>query len=289
MADSPGGGLNERDKIRIKGERPRGILNVTSEEAMQAAVRYWPSAALAPFVEHYWIVRWDLESPQVAETMPQPVVHMVLEAGSSELVGVLRTRFTRELVGSGRVVGTRFRAGGFRPFVTAPIATLTDRRLPLAEVLGPRARDLEREALRSDDDLESIACIEAFLSNFSPVADDSLQLVGRIVSRIADDRGVTKVEQLEREFHASPRQLQRLFRENVGVGPKWVIQRYRLLEAADRVADGKVVDWACLALDLGFADQAHFIRDFKKLVGCAPAAYARRLERPGRGGEPRSP
>ena len=40
------------------------------------------------------------------------------------------------------------------------------------------------------------------------------------------------------------------------------------------------VDWASLALDLGFADQAHFIRDFKKLVGCAPAAYARRLERP---------
>src|SRR5262245_42186740 len=67
VADSPGGGLNERDKVRIKGERPRGILNVTSEEAMQAAVRYWPSAALAPFVEHYWIVRWDLESPQVAE------------------------------------------------------------------------------------------------------------------------------------------------------------------------------------------------------------------------------
>ena len=279
MAHSGEAGLKERDKVRIKVERPRGILNVTPEEAQRAATRYWPSAALAPFVEHYWIVRWDLAQPQVAETMPQPVVHMVLEVGKSEVVGVMRTRFTRELQGRGRVVGTRFRPGGFRAFLTAPVATLTSRRVAVTEVLGSRARDLEREALRSDDDLESIAVIEAMLLGCGPIADASLELVGRIHGRIADDRRIARVEQLEREFHSSARQLQRLFSEYVGVGPKWMIQRYRLLDAADRVAAGKVVDWASLALDLGFADQAHFIRDFKKLVGCAPAAYARRLER----------
>lgn len=73
----------------------------------------------------------------------------------------------------------------------------------------------------------------------------------------------------------SLRQLQRLFREYVGVSPKWVIQRYRLLDAAERVAAGTTIDWADLSLDLGYADQAHFIRDFKKLVGRSPAEYAR--------------
>jgi AraC-like DNA-binding protein len=75
------------------------------------------------------------------------------------------------------------------------------------------------------------------------------------------------------------RQLQRLFKEYVGVSPKWVIQRYRLLDAAERVAAGTIVNWADLALELGYADQAHFIRDFKGLVGRSPAEYARRLER----------
>jgi AraC-like DNA-binding protein len=72
----------------------------------------------------------------------------------------------------------------------------------------------------------------------------------------------------------SLRQLQRLFSEYVGVTPKWVIHRYRLLEAAERIATGTVIHWADLAFELGYADQAHFIRDFKRLVGRSPAHYA---------------
>ena len=62
----------------------------------------------------------------------------------------------------------------------------------------------------------------------------------------------------------------------MGVSPKWLIQRYRLLEATERLAEGTVVDWADLALDLGYADQAHFIRDFRSMVGRTPAEYGRR-------------
>jgi AraC-like DNA-binding protein len=56
-----------------------------------------------------------------------------------------------------------------------------------------------------------------------------------------------------------------------------VIQRYRLVDAAERVATGTVIHWADLAVELGYADQAHFIRDFKKLVGRSPADYARSI------------
>ena len=74
--------------------------------------------------------------------------------------------------------------------------------------------------------------------------------------------------------------LQRIFSQYVGVGPKWVIKRYRLQEAADQVADGEVVNWAKLALDLGYFDQAHFIKDFKSIVGKAPAEYTQELITP---------
>ena len=63
----------------------------------------------------------------------------------------------------------------------------------------------------------------------------------------------------------------------MGVGPKWVIQRYRLHEAVARVQAGRPVAWAALAQDLGYFDQAHFIRDFKAMVGQTPQAYARTL------------
>ena len=72
----------------------------------------------------------------------------------------------------------------------------------------------------------------------------------------------------------SPRSLQRLFREYVGVTPKWVLQRVRLHEAAERMADGDSDCAAALALDLGYFDQAHFIKDFKAIVGRSPSEYA---------------
>lgn len=78
-------------------------------------------------------------------------------------------------------------------------------------------------------------------------------------------------------FRVSKRTLQRIFSQYVGVGPKWVIKRYRLHEAADQLAGGNVVDWPRLALDLGYFDQAHFIKDFKAMVGRTPTEYARNL------------
>lgn len=274
--------MNERDKVRVKHEKPRGILHVRVKDTMDGLARYWPSRDLAPFVEHYWIVRWDVTAPRLAETVPHPSIHMVLESSSrSEIVGVMRTRFSRVLEGRGRVVGTKFRPGAFRAFVRQPVSAFTDRRPSVREVFGVGARDLGKQVLDHDDDRAGIEVIESFLRAFQPVPDEAMTLAGRVAARIADDRNITRVDQLVREFDTSLRQLQRLFSEYVGVSPKWVIQRYRLLDAAERVALGRIVDWADLALDLGYADQAHFIRDFKKLVGRSPASYAKSLEREG--------
>jgi AraC-like DNA-binding protein len=74
------------------------------------------------------------------------------------------------------------------------------------------------------------------------------------------------------------RRLQRLFADYVGVSPKWVMRRARLHEAALRVeADGPAsVNWAVLAADLGYADQAHLARDFTATLGVSPSRYAAR-------------
>jgi AraC-like DNA-binding protein len=58
----------------------------------------------------------------------------------------------------------------------------------------------------------------------------------------------------------------------VGVTPKWVLQRVRLHEAADRMADGEK-DWPRLATELGYFDQSHFIKAFKAVIGLSPGDY----------------
>jgi len=273
--------LKKRDMIKPKQERPRGILNVAAAQPMGGHWRYHPSDDLAPFVEHYWTVEWDLQQPLRPETLPHPSVHISLEAGRCEVFGVMSRRFTRVLQGSGRVLGIKFRPGGFRPFVTQPVADFTDRRLPLHQVFGDGADGLERQALAQQDHRAAIAVLETFLRQRQPQADPSIALAGHIAGRIAADRSITRVEQLVGEFGIGMRSLQRLFSEYVGVSPKWVIQRYRLHEAAARMAAATEVasriDWPDIALDLGYADQAHFIRDFRKLVGKSPADYVKAL------------
>src|SRR5262249_10600265 len=100
-----------------------------------------------------------------------------------------------------------------------------------------------------------------------------------IVYAVAKERGILKVEDLVERYGVNKRTMQRLFAKYVGVSPKWVIQRYRLHEAAEQLASGATVNQAELALSLGYSDQAHFVRDFKRIVGVSPAAYARAARR----------
>jgi AraC-like DNA-binding protein len=267
--------------IRPKLARPRGILHLRPDTPMPGYGRFWPDDDLAPFVEHLWTVQWDLAQPVMREVLPHPSVHLAVERGQSRIVGVPSGRFTRHLEGRGRVLGVKFRPGGFRPFFHRSVAELTGRVQPLGELFGHGVAELEAEALAHDDAAGAFEVVQAFLRRRRPAPDEKVELVGRVVQRAATDREITRVEHLVREFGIGPRGLQRLFAEYVGVSPKWVIQRYRLHEAAERIAAGTTGDGAALALDLGYADQAHFIRDFRRWVGCSPREYARALAAPG--------
>ena len=266
--------------IQPKLVPPRGILHAKVQPSDPGYGRYWPGESLAPFVEHFWTVSWDVAEPEIAEVLPHPSVHLVLEAdGKSRVAGVPKGRFTTRLEGKGRVLGTKFRPGGFRPFHKAPVSSLSGRTIPLEEIFGPAAEGLEERALGFADPVEAFEEVQAFLEGLRPVPDPQAELAARIAERGATDREITQVEQISAAFGLGTRSLQRLFSDYVGVSPKWIIQRYRLHEAAERIATGAPIDWPDLALDLGYADQAHFIRDFRRLVGQSPAGYARGLRR----------
>ena len=86
-------GLKKRDMAlrsmaRLKPDKPRGLLNFRDAGSMPGVWRYYPSEDLAPFVEHYWTVEWDVPEPVLRETLPHPSIHLVLEAGREELSGI---------------------------------------------------------------------------------------------------------------------------------------------------------------------------------------------------------
>lgn len=111
-----------------------------------------------------------------------------------------------------------------------------------------------------------------------------------LVERIEHDRGILRVEQIAALAATSSRTLERRFRRCVGKSPKWVmIRRYRLIDAAERLRSEENLSVIDLAQELGYFDQAHFVRDFKALVGDTPSSYRRRVVAAGTSSPPTSP
>jgi AraC-like DNA-binding protein len=263
-------------------DEPRGILNPRAAASAFTLERPAPTAPdLAAFVEHYWIVRWDLRghAPFEQETLPHPSVHLVLDPPRSGIFGVVTTRFARTLEDRGLAFGVKFRPAGFFPFARRPVCDFTDQIVPVSSVFDGDAGSLEREVLGLADSAAQVDRVEAFLRANLPAPDPNVELLGRVVDLVLEHRDIVRVEDLAARAGMNARTLQRLFRRYVGVGPKWVIRRYRLHEAADRLAGGHTVEQAALAHDLGYFDQAHFIKDFTALVGRSPGSYAADVSR----------
>lgn len=116
--------------------------------------------------------------------------------------------------------------------------------------------------------------MERALDGLAPVDDEGL-LVNAVVEYVESEPDVVRVGQVCAHVDISERSLQRLAARRIGLTPKWLIQRRRLHEAAERLATMKPLDLAGLAAGLGYADQAHFTRDFRTVTGLTPGAYAR--------------
>jgi AraC-like DNA-binding protein len=252
-----------------------GILE-TGSEARFELTRHPPAEDLADYVERHWVVRWNLgpSGRFTQELLPHPCVNLVTEAGGVAVHGIPLARSKHPLEGSGMVVGTKFRPGAFSAFTGVPARELMGRSMRLPAVFGEDGAALERVLSGGPPDTqEHVAAVEELLRRRLPPPDRRLDLLRAIVADMLEADWDGGVAALARRHAVSESTLQRLFREYVGVSPKWVLKRYRVHEAAERIASGEAP--ARLAADLGYFDQPHFIQDFTAQVGVSPGSYAR--------------
>ncbi|WP_219412839.1 AraC family transcriptional regulator [Pseudonocardia nigra] len=244
-----------------------------------------PAADLADLIERHWLVSWELPPGRTASVtlLPHPCVNLVLDGGRLAISGVGRDRFTYAYRDTGRVFGVKFRPGAFLPFLGTALSEITGSVLPAERLWGPPASALAARLTATARVEELIALVEEFLRERWPPYDPQVEYVGRIVATLLHDRTISRVDDVAERFDIGPRTLQRLFARYVGVSPKWVLRRYRLHEAAALLAQEQHRPWAEAAVDLGYSDQSHFIRDFTAAIGITPAGYAaacRRREAP---------
>jgi AraC-like DNA-binding protein len=256
----------------------RGIVDPAELLARVDFRRPDPAEPLRRHVEHYWLIDWDLPEPYVSHVVPHPAVHIVFQQFEGqdpfvEFAGIQLGLFTQKLEGRGRVCGIKFRPGAFHPFAPGhPVSDWTGRRLPLTEVLPAdidprRARPRPTRAPAWPRSTRSCSASPRPPTP-APTWRWPWSTASAPTARSAASTDFARAEGM------TVRAMQRLFATYVGVGPKWIILRYRIHEALEHAESTPSTDWATLAADLGYADQAHLIRDFTATVGVPPTAYA---------------
>ncbi len=245
---------------------------------------------LSPWIEQLWSVEWDRGSAPAttSSVISFPAMHATVEWGDdpvrhgqplpAALVhGVVTEVFTVELSRRGGVVGARFLPDGFAFWSGLDASSFTDRVRPAREVLGPEYDQLPGRVLAASDRTGRMAVLVAALRRSVPrQRPDRRRRLVDLVQRMAQDETITRVEQLVQISGWTARTVQRRFRRDVGIGPKWVLTRFRLQQAALALEQDPAVDLAGLAVRLGWYDQAHLTNDFRRMLGETPGEYAAR-------------
>lgn len=246
-----------------------------------------PAPALRRWVERYWSVTWQLPPGQerVASTLDDPGIHLTHEWGGVRRAGaggagdwitgpVARGRFDVTQHGAGGVVGVRFRLGGTTAFTTAAPSEIRDRTVRAADWF--RRGDLVLPDLPDLPDTATAAApaLDSWLLALEPREAPGFAEFTQVLD-LLDDPAVTGTAELERRSGHGTRTLQRRFHRFLGVGPKRMILRARVIDAVAAIDRGDRRSLGELAHDLGWYDQPHFDRDFRAVTGTAPSTYAR--------------
>jgi AraC-like DNA-binding protein len=232
-------------------------------------------------MRHYWVPVWDLPpGREVREHVLQyPSCLVVISNTYARFYGVVPGRSQVNLSGSGWAVGVTLEAGaGVTVRGKSDLSDLTGTFCDLGDVssMAP-AVDAVRAAMSAGpadkaSHLAAIAAFEQRLDVLPPLSGEGRE-VTQWVRQVESDPGLSTVAELCRRTGVSERRLQRTLRRYLGLSPKWLIQRRRLHEATDRLKHG-TTSLAGLAVELGYTDQAHFTRDFRRVTGYTPGAFA---------------
>jgi len=238
--------------------------------------RLQPSMALAEFVENYWIISWDLtnKAPYVQENLPHPSQHLVIDPqGKTGIFGATSQKFVYTLKDKGVIFGIKFWPGAFSAFTPSKMGSLSKQYVTLETIFNVNSKQLEQELLIVDKLEQFTSKIETMLTNKQPQLSLNSLKTRSIVEYIEQNTNIVSIDALTDEFSLSARSLQRLFNTYLGMTPKWVIERYRMLDAITSLNEGKHISLTELAHQLGYFDQAHFSKAFSALVGFPPSHY----------------
>jgi AraC-like DNA-binding protein len=171
-----------------------------------------------------------------------------------------------------RVMGVVFRPGGAHAFTGEDHTALVERDIGLEDIFGHSAHQLRERLLNTADARLRLVVLEQWLSARMKLPQLAPEVL-HALSEIDGQPQVTRIGSLVRDIGLSEYRFGRLFRRQVGMGPKRYARLMRFRGVVDAVYRCSKVDWSAVAADGGYGDQAHLVHEFRDFSGMTPTAF----------------
>jgi len=254
-------------------------------------IRYRPSAPLDAAIDCIWLSRRSESSPECEHMLPSGKAHLVIALHDTPIQwthaknaaawqswrrgvahGPQTSYYRAGPKPKGTVVGVSFRPGMAGAILGVPLYELQDSHISIDELWGYGGYELHDRLGTAAD----VSTVFRLLEN-ELVTRMRRPLLLHPAVAYALGSNVSGCEPLrvcdiQRHTGYSPRHFIELFRSAVGLTPKQYYRIRRFSSALTQLAeqDAKL---AAVAVSAGYADQAHFSREFRELAGIAPSSY----------------
>jgi len=251
-----------------------------------------PSSVLEPYIRYYWGL--DIEAPIVASpyrVIPQGCIECMFfhkspyrmmneHTGAQDTLplaiisGQHNSWFDMQATGHIGIFSVLFKPHAARMFFPLPAKELVNKHISLRDLWGKHEDCIEEKMISANTNIARKTIIEKFLTK--KLCDKSQIHFTRLSSSI--DYLLTKqtdisVDQLAYRACLSHKQFGRLFSQYVGMNPKQYLRIVRFQYVLNTKQTTPDIPLTTLALQCGYYDQAHFIREFKEMSGLTPRQY----------------
>lgn len=257
---------------------------------------YKPGELLSSFVAYYWEGNFNDQAQHLLSqrVIPNGFVELIIhltdwhcdlfscygwsQSPNYTIIGLHTRPYEVHFSDHVRVFGIRFKPEGIFNIFGIPAAEFKERYEDVSQVLG-RAIQTFSDQLREKSSIEErLALAELFLSNTAQKNHIHLNYINRAAELIRQSKGAMKIDELPDKVCISLRQLERGFKEKIGISPKHYLRISRVNEVYNQLRENQVLNFAELAYQTGYTDQAHFIKEFKNLTGAKPTIFIKDRE-----------
>jgi AraC-like DNA-binding protein len=246
---------------------------------------------LQPFVKCYWSLEAPAETvPEKQRIVPDGCMEMIFHYGDQYkqytstgetmlqprcfVFGQIITPLEIEPTGISGIIAARFQPEGFFPFASLPLAAMNDRAIPLAELFErDTAISFEERVLHADNNADRVKLIGNFLLGKVQTTEAITRIASAAVQVLLESKGQHSIDEISDRLQVNRRQLERKFSEATGMSPKQFSKISRLQAALKLIGQGAFNNLTDLALEAGYYDQAHFIKDFREFTGVSPKQF----------------